>query len=95
MEPDDFWNSTLRYTLLQVEGFIYRQQIDAERQVSSAWLMAAWQRSKKMPSLRSVLSRSKRGKDKLPDKQQTKAELDQMIADMTGDLALKPKEKDG
>ena len=48
-----------------------------------------------MPSLRSVLSRSKRGKDKLPDKQQTKAELDQMIADMTGDLALKPKEKDG
>lgn len=57
--------------------------------------MAAWQRSKKMPSLRSVLARSKRGKEKPPDKQQTKAELDQMIADMTGDLALKPKEKDG
>jgi hypothetical protein len=95
VEPDDFWNSTLRHTLLQVEGFIYRQQIDNERQVSSAWLMAAWQRSKKMPSLRSVLSRSKRRKDKPIDKQQTKAELDQMIADMTGDLALKPKEKDG
>ncbi len=94
VEPDEFWDSTLRHTLLQIEGFLYRQEISAERQVSSAWLMAAWQRSKKMPSLRSVLSRSGR-KAKPPDKQKTKAELDQMITDMTGDLPLKPKEKDG
>lgn len=94
VEPDDFWDSTLRHTLLQIEGFLYRQTISAERQVSSAWLMAAWQRSKRMPSLRSVLSRSKRKADK-PDKTRTRAELDQMITDMTGDLPLKPKEKDG
>lgn len=94
MDPDDFWDSTLRHTLLQIEGFLYRSEVDAERQVSSAWLMAAWQRSKRMPSLRSVLARSGR-KSKPPDKQKSKAELDQMIADMTGDLNLKPQEKDG
>ena len=95
MDPDEFWDSTLRHTLLQIEGFLYRQEVDAERQVSSAWLMAAWQRSKRMPSLRSVLSKSKRRTGKPPDKQKSKADLDDMIADMAGDLTLKPKEKDG
>lgn len=86
----------MRHTLLQCEGFIYRQEMDAERRVTSAWLTAAWQRAKRMPSLRSVVSKVKRRRDlPPPDKVKAKADFDQMVEEMAGDLNIKPQEQDG
>jgi hypothetical protein len=96
VDPDDFWDSSLRHTLLSCEGFIYRQELDAERRVTSAWLTAAWQRAKRMPSLRSVVSKVKRRAPEKPvDKAKVKADFDQMVDEMTGDLNIKPTEQDG
>jgi len=88
----------MRHTILQCEGFIYRQELDAERRVTSAWLMAAWQRAKRMPSLRSVVSKVKRGRTPPApvDKVKAKADFNKMVEEMAGDLNIQPTgEQDG
>ena len=83
--------------MLQIDGFVYRTQISQQSAVSAAWMGAAWQRSKRMPALRSILNRmgAKSGR---PDKKtvdQAKAEFKDLVEEMTGDLTLKREGSDG
>lgn len=91
ISPDHFWESNLRETFQEIDGFLFRQELLQEQQVTSAWLMANWQRAKRMPNLRTIISKIKnRGRSK-PKKseQQTEAEFDKMVEEMTRDLNIK------
>lgn len=83
--------------MLQVDGFIYRTQISQQSAVSAAWMSAAWQRSKRMPALRTILSRMgvKGGRPDKKTVEQAKEEFKSLVDDMTGDLNLKREESDG
>ena len=87
---------TLRENLLLIDGYLFRQQLSTEQRVTSAWLMANWSRAKRMPSLKSILTRIKTPKPKTKtDVEKAKKDFDQMVDDMTGDLNIKPQENDG
>jgi len=83
--------------ILQVDGFLYRTELVVQQQVSAAWMAANWQRSKRMPSLRSVLN--KMGKAGVrPSKktvQAAKQEFKTLVKEMTGDLPMKKDNTDG
>jgi len=94
--PDQFWDMTLRENLLLFDGFLFRQQLSTEQRVSSAWLMANWSRAKRMPSLKSILSKIKKRKPRTKTEvQKAKEDFQEMVVDMTQDLNLKPEETDG
>ncbi len=94
--PDQFWCMTLRENLLLFDGFLYRQQLSTEQRVSSAWLMANWSRAKRMPSLKSILSKIKKPKPKTKTQvEKAKEDFQEMVVDMTKDLNIKPEETDG
>ena len=83
----------MRQTLIEIEGFLYRQELITEQQVSSAWMTAAWYRAKRLPTLKSVLG--KIGKRRKPDEksaEKRKQDFDQMAAEMTKDLNIEPQE---
>lgn len=91
--PDSFWNMTLRENFLLIDGFLFRQQLSTEQRVSSAWLMANWSRAKRMPSLKSILSKIKKTKPKSKGEIETaKKDFQQMAERMTKDLNIKPQE---
>ncbi len=84
---------TLRENLLLFDGFLYRQQLSTEQRVSSAWLMANWSRAKRMPSLKSILSKLKKRKPKTKDEiKKAKEDFQRMAENMTKDLNIKPQE---
>lgn len=82
--------------MLLVDGFLYRTELQTQQTVSAAWMSAAWQRSKRMPSLRSILG--KLGKKGAPPDKQTvekaKEEFKTLVDEMAGDLNIK-KDTDG
>ena len=93
VNPEVFWESNLRTTLQEIDGFIYRQELLQEQQMTSAWLTANWQRAKRMPNLRTVLNKIKGKRLPKPEiTEQTKAEFNKMVEEMTGDLNIKPQE---
>jgi len=96
ISPESFWDMTLRENLLLIDGFLFRQQLSTEQRVSSAWLMANWSRAKRMPSLKSILSKIKKRKPKTKTEvQKAKEDFQEMVVDMTADLNIKPEETDG
>ncbi len=96
ISPTDFWNLTLRETLLLIDGFLWQQQLSTEQRVSSAWLMANWSRAKRMPSLRSILSKFKKQKPKTRvEVEKAKKDFHQMVDEMTGDLNIKRETDNG
>ena len=91
-----FWDMTLRENLLLIDGFLFRQQLSTEQRVSSAWLMANWSRAKRMPSLKSILSKIKKTKPRTKTEvEKAKEDFDEMVTDMTQDLKIKAQETDG
>ena len=93
ISPELFWDMTLRENLLLFDGFLYRQQLSTEQRVSSAWLMANWSRAKRMPSLKSILSKLKKRKPKTKDEiKKAKEDFQRMAENMTKDLNIKPQE---
>lgn len=91
-----FWGMTLRENLLLIDGFLFRQQLSTEQRVSSAWLMANWSRAKRMPSLKSILSKIKKPKPRTKTEvEKAKQDFDEMVKDMTQDLNIKSQETDG
>lgn len=93
MTTDQFWESSLRETFQAIDGFLFREELIQERQVTSAWLQANWQRAKRMPNLRTILNKIKRGRTK-PQKsvQQSEQDFEKMVDEMTGDLPIKTEE---
>ncbi len=90
ISPESFWDMTLRENFLLIDGFLYRQQLSTEQRVSSAWLMANWSRAKRMPSLKSILSKLKKRKPKSKGEIETaKKDFDKMAEEMTKDLNIK------
>lgn len=88
--PESFWNMTLRENFLLIDGFLFRQQLSTEQRVSSAWLMANWSRAKRMPSLKSILSKIKKTKPKSEgEMEKAKQDFDKMAEEMTRDLNIK------
>ena len=93
ISPESFWDMTLRENLLLFDGFLYRQQLSTEQRVSSAWLMANWSRAKRMPSLKSILSKIKTRKPKTKvEMDKAKEDFQKMAEDMTKDLNIKKQE---
>jgi len=90
ISPEEFWDMTLRENFLLIDGFLYRQQLSNEQRVSSAWLMANWSRAKRMPSLKSILSKIKKRKPKTQDEmEKSKQDFQKMAEEMTKDLNIK------
>ncbi len=81
-----------------MDGFLYRTELTTNQQVSAAWMMAAWQRSKRMPSLRSILGRMKRRPGKAEEKktvEKAKQDFHTLVDEMAGDLNIKKESTDG
>ncbi len=83
--------------MLQVEGFLFRQELKVQQQVSAAWFQAAWQRSKRMPALRTILRKMGTPRSKPDPKtlETAKAEFKTLVTEMTSDLNIKEDETDG
>ena len=84
--------------MLGIDGFLYRTQLNQQSAVSAAWMSAAWQRSKRMPALRTILNKMGATKGGRPDKKTVEAakkEFKTLVSEMTGDLNLKREEIDG
>ncbi len=93
ISPEAFWDMTLRENFLLIDGFLYRQQLSSEQRVTSAWLMANWSRAKRMPTLKSILSKMKKRKPKTKDElEKSKQDFDRMAEEMTKDLNIKKQE---
>jgi len=91
--PESFWNMTLRENFLLIDGFLYRQQLSTEQRVTSAWLTANWSRAKRMPSLKSILSKLKKRKPKTSvEIEKQKQDFQEMSDRMTKDLNIKSQE---
>lgn len=83
--------------MLQIDGFLYRTKLSQQSAVSAAWMSAAWQRSKRMPALRTILNRMGAKSGRLDKKtvDQAKQEFKNLVDEMTGDLNLKREGSDG
>jgi hypothetical protein len=55
----EFWELTPRETLLAIEAAIWRDERQQEQDIALAWRTAALTRTKKLPTLRSLLASSK------------------------------------
>lgn len=67
MLPDEFWHCSLRDAMQVIDGFLYREEAASKRGVVTAWLMAALQRRKRLPTLTSMLQRMKRREPVSPE----------------------------
>jgi hypothetical protein len=53
----EFYDLTLRETLAAIEAAAWRAEQQQRRDIALAWHVAAFSRTRRMPSLRSVLAR--------------------------------------
>lgn len=53
----EFWQMTPRETVQVIEAAVWRSELEQRQQLALAWNTAALSRTKRMPSLRSLLSR--------------------------------------
>lgn len=83
--------------MLQVDGFLFRQELTVQQQVSAAWFQASWQRSKRMPALRTILKKMGTPRSKPDPKtvEAAKVEFKTLVNEMTSDLNMKKDETDG
>ena len=68
-----------------------------QQQVSAAWFQAAWQRSKRMPALRTILKKmgTPRSKPDAKTVESAKEDFKTLVAEMTSDLNMKKDETNG
>lgn len=54
-----FWEMTPRETFAALDAAAWREERQARHDIRMAWFNANWQRAKRMPSLQSILNKSK------------------------------------
>jgi len=75
LKPQEFYSMTYRQLVIYLDSYYTKKQEQSDFEISLAWQNANWQRCKKMPNLKSVLSKKK------PKKEQTGEEMFNVIKD--------------
>lgn len=63
LDPERFWQITPRLYMIETAAAMRRAERADELVLTAAWLTARLQRSKKIPSLKQLLSRDRAGSD--------------------------------
>lgn len=75
IRPVDFWEMTPAELIICIEGYVATHTESLKEAITVAYMGAAWQRSKKMPRLESVLSKIDGTTRKKTKKAQTPEEM--------------------
>ena len=86
IRPAEFWEMTPGELVICIEGYIAINTESLKEAITVAYMGAAWQRSKKMPRLETVLSKIDGTTRKKTKKKQTPEEMLEVAKAITDNL---------